>query len=61
MKESTAIIALQHNPQLPQIRTSPNTAALDTETKEEQVLTFEGPPVGKDLQQDTPSPPPANP
>lgn len=49
MKESTAIIAVQHNPQLQQIRTSPNTAALDTETKE-KVLTFEGPPVGKDLQ-----------
>jgi len=51
--ESTAIIAEWHNPGLQQTRTSPNAAAVDTETNEEKLLTFSRPLVGKDLQQDT--------
>jgi len=35
------------------MRTSPNTAALDAETKEEKLLTFEKPWVSRDIQQDT--------
>ena len=51
--ESIAVIAEWHNPRLQEMRTSPNAAAVDAETKEEKLLTFGRPPVGKDLQQDT--------
>jgi len=49
--ESTAIVAGQHNPRLQQMRTSTNAAATDTKTKEEKLLTFGRPQVGRDLQQ----------
>jgi len=35
------------------MRTSPNAAAMDTESKEEKLLTFTGPQLGRELQQDT--------
>jgi len=44
--ESTAE---QHNPRLQQMRTSPNTEAMDAETKEEKLLTLGMPLVDKDL------------
>ena len=51
--ESTAIIAGWHSPRLQQIRTSLNAAAVDAETKEENLLTFRRPQAGRDLQRDT--------
>jgi len=51
--KNTAVIADGHNCRLQQMRTSPNAAAVDTETKEEKLLTFGRPPVGREL----PSPP----
>ena len=39
--ESTAIIVEWHNPRLQQMRTSPNAAAADTETKEEKITYFQ--------------------
>mgnify|MGYP001853302158 CR=1 FL=1 len=48
--ESTAIIAGWHNPRLQQMKTSPNAAAIDTETKEKNLLTFRMSLVGRDLQ-----------
>jgi len=50
--ESTVIVAEQHNPRLQKMRTSPNAPAVDTETKEEKLLTFRRPQVGSDLQGD---------
>jgi len=44
-----------HNPRLQQIRTSPNAGARDTEKKEEKLLTFGSPPVGRNLQWYTPA------
>ena len=46
-------MAKWHNLRLQQMRTSPNAAAVDTETKEEKLLTFGRILVGRDLQQDT--------
>jgi len=48
--KSTAIIAEWHNLGLRQMRTSPNAAAVDTETKEKRLLTFGRPPVCRELQ-----------
>jgi len=48
MMESTAVIADGHNPRLQQMKTSPNAATIDTETKKEKLLTFGRPPVGTD-------------
>ena len=53
--ERIAITAERHNPRLQQRRTNPYTTAMDTEIKEEKVLTFGRPQVGRDLQQDTPT------
>ena len=49
MIEITATIAGWHNLRLQQMRTSPNIAAIATETKEEKLLTLRRPLVGKDL------------
>lgn len=51
--ESIAIIAEQHNTRIQQVRTSPNAALVDTEMKEEKLLSFGRPPVGKDLKKYT--------
>ena len=51
--ESPAIVAEWHDPKLQQMRTSPNAAAIDTETKEEKLLTSGRPHISRDLQQDT--------
>lgn len=53
MMESTAIIAGWQNLCMQQMRTSPSAALMDTETKEEDLLTLRRPQVVKDLQQDT--------
>jgi len=45
--ESTAIIVEWHNPRLQQMRTSPNAATVGTDIKEEQLLTFGMPQVGR--------------
>ena len=59
MIESIATIAERHNPRLQQIKTSPNAAAMDTEPKEEKLLTFGRPQVGRDFQYplEIPTPP----
>ena len=41
--ESTAITPEWHNPRLQEMRTSPNAAAVDAETKDEKLLTFRRP------------------
>lgn len=51
--EITAVISGQQSPRLQQIRTSPNTAATGKERKEENLLTFGKPQVGRDLQHNT--------
>lgn len=51
--ENTVIIAGWQSPRLQQMRTSLNAAAVDSETKEENLLTLRRPQVGWDLQQDT--------
>ena len=53
MIESTAIAAQLYKPRLQQMKTRPNSAAVDTETKEENLLTITKPQVGRDLQRDT--------
>jgi len=50
MMESIAVIAEWHNPKLQQMRTSLNAAAVDTEMKEENLLTSGRPLAGRDLQ-----------
>jgi len=45
--ESIAIIARWQSPRQQQMRTSPNAAAVDAETKEENLLTF-GRPQGRE-------------
>jgi len=50
--ESIAIIARWQSPRQQQMRTSPNAAAVDAETKEENLLTFGRPQAGWDFQQD---------
>ena len=50
MMESTVIIAEQQSLWLQQTRTSPNAAAMDTETKGKKLHTFEKPQVDRDLQ-----------
>jgi len=49
---STAIITGWHKRRLQQMRTNPNAAIVDTERKEENLLTLGKPQVGRDLQQD---------
>lgn len=44
--ENTAIVAEWHNPNLQEMRTSPNAAAIGTETKEENLLTSGRPQAG---------------
>lgn len=52
--ESTTIIAEQRDPRPQQMKTRPNTTAVDTETKEKKnLLTFRTPLVDRDFQQDT--------
>ena len=51
MIKITATIAGWHNLRLQQMRTSPNVAAIATETKEEKLLTLRRPQIGRDLQQ----------
>jgi len=48
--KSTAVTAEWYNLRLQQIRTSPNTAAMNAETKKVKLLTFKRPPVGRNLQ-----------
>jgi len=51
MVESIAIIVGWQSLWLQQMRTSPNAAAIDTEMKEKNLLTFGRPQIGKDLQE----------
>lgn len=53
MRERAAIPAEQQGLQLQQVRICLNTAALDTETKEQKLFTFRRPKVGIDLQRET--------
>ena len=53
MIESIAIIVGWQSHWLQQTRTSPNAAAVNTKTKEENLLTIGRPQVDWDLQQDT--------
>jgi len=51
--ENTGITARWQSPRLQPMRTSPNAAAVDTEMKEELLLTFGRPHIGRNSQQDT--------
>lgn len=53
MMERGEIIKGWQSSKLQQTRTSPNTAALDAKTREENLPTFEKPPRSKDIQQNT--------
>ena len=50
--ESIAMIAEWYNPRLQQIRTNPNTTAVDAEIKKEKLLTFGRPQIHRNLQRD---------
>jgi len=50
--ESIAMIAERYNPRLQQIRTNPNTTAIDAEINKEKLLTFGKPQIHKNPQRD---------